>query len=91
MKSLRLHCTIVLLLCPFEISGGNNTFAENRNIQVVANPTTTPPKIDGRMDDSVWEIGVPIDELFQRDPIEGAPASERTVVRILFDKHSLYI
>jgi hypothetical protein len=91
MKSLRLNFTIVLLLCPFIPFGGNNTFAENRNIQVVANFTTTPPKIDGRMDDSVWELGVPIDGLFQRDPIEGAPASERTVVRILFDKHSLYI
>jgi hypothetical protein len=49
------------------------------------------PVIDGSLDEEVWGLAPPIDGFVQQEPLEGAPASERTVVRLLYDDHTLYI
>ncbi|MGH9347291.1 MAG: DUF5916 domain-containing protein [Vicinamibacterales bacterium] len=50
-----------------------------------------PPVLDGRVNDEAW-IGVePYTTFTQQDPNEGAPASERTEVRIVFDKSTVYV
>ena len=58
-------------------------------IQIAARPMADgapPPVVDGKVNDESW-IGVePYTNFIQTDPIEGAPASERTEVRVLFDK-----
>ena len=63
-------------------------------IQIAARPTADgapPPVVDGKVNDESW-IGVePYTNFIQTDPIEGAPASERTEVRVLFGKAHLYI
>jgi hypothetical protein len=59
--------------------------------QVQARLATVPPSIDGRLDDPVWQEAVPIDAFYQREPVLGAPASERTVVRILYDAGHIYL
>ena len=48
------------------------------------------PEIDGVLDDSVWETAPVIDEFIQQDPDEGAPATEKTEVRVLYDGSNLY-
>jgi hypothetical protein len=51
----------------------------------------TPPTLDGRVNDEAW-LGIePYTSFTQQDPIEGAPASERTEVRVLFDKSTVYV
>jgi hypothetical protein len=57
---------------------------------IQARRTSIPPKIDGSLDDPVWQQASPCEEFFQREPIEGAPASEKTEVRILYDDGFLY-
>jgi hypothetical protein len=52
---------------------------------------SVPPRIDGRLDEPCWREAPQIGELTQVEPHEGAPPSERTEVRILFDEHALYI
>ena len=49
------------------------------------------PVIDGVLDDQVWGQAALIDEFVQQEPLEGAPATERTEVRVLFDGASLYV
>ena len=49
------------------------------------------PLIDGRLDDPDWQRGELIDGFVQRVPQDGAPASERTHVRIGFDDNALYV
>ena len=50
-----------------------------------------PPTVDGRVNDEAW-IGLePYTGFTQQDPNEGAPASERTEVRVLFDKSHVYV
>lgn len=48
------------------------------------------PHIDGDLSDPIWQKAVPIDSFFQTEPREGAPASERTVVRVAYDDDNLY-
>lgn len=49
------------------------------------------PQIDGRLSDAAWGQAPAITDFRQKVPDEGAPASERTELRILYDDHALYI
>src|SRR5688572_27822138 len=41
------------------------------------------PVIDGRVNEQVWQSVQPHTTFTQQDPIEGAPASEKTEVRVI--------
>jgi uncharacterized protein DUF5916/cellulose/xylan binding protein with CBM9 domain len=51
----------------------------------------SPPTIDGRLSDEVWGSVPPFTDFTQLDPTEGAPATERTEVRVLFDRTNVYV
>jgi hypothetical protein len=48
-------------------------------------------RVDGRLDEAVWEQARVIDEFVQQKPDEGQPATERTEVRIVYTERALYI
>ena len=52
--------------------------------------TSEPPYLDGLLSDEAWAQASVVTGFLQRDPREGAPASERTEVRILFDTGKIY-
>ena len=58
---------------------------------ITAVRVTHPPDLDGRLDDSVWALAVPVTDLRQSDPDEGHLVSESTEVRVLYDATALYI
>ena len=49
------------------------------------------PRLDGILDEEVWLSAAVIDDFVQQEPSEGDPATERTVVRLLYDTRALYI
>ena len=49
------------------------------------------PVVDGSLADSVWQLGALVETFVQQEPNEGYPASERTEVRIIYNKHALYV
>ena len=51
----------------------------------------TPPKIDGVLDDEIWQTAPIATDFVQKDPTEGQPASERTTVQIAYDEEALYV
>jgi hypothetical protein len=51
----------------------------------------TPPVIGGRVDDEAWLGITPFTNFTQQEPREGQPASERTEVRVLIDRGTLYL
>src|SRR6266702_3607415 len=61
---------------------------EARQIQAVR--VTDEIKIDGLLDEPAWSLAQPATDFFQQQPAEGASASERTEVRVLFDDKNLY-
>ena len=52
--------------------------------------TDAAPRIDGRLDDAVWQRATRITEFVQQSPIEGAPATEDTDIYIAYDSTHLY-
>ena len=50
----------------------------------------TPPVIDGRLDDPVWQTATLITDLVQQAPLDGAPATEETEVYLAYDADYLY-
>ena len=49
-----------------------------------------PPEIDGVLDEAFWSAIEPVTDFRQRAPVDGAPASERTELRVAFDDDHLY-
>ncbi|HKT80789.1 MAG TPA: DUF5916 domain-containing protein [Vicinamibacterales bacterium] len=48
-------------------------------------------KLDGRLDEAVWSSAPALSDFTQKDPQEGAPASDPVEVRILYDDAGLYV
>ena len=49
-----------------------------------------PIKIDGSLDEPAWSQAQPATDFRQQRPDEGAPATEKTEVRVLFDARNIY-
>ncbi len=47
--------------------------------------------LDGRLDEPAWSLARPTSGFRQREPLEGAAATDDTEVRVLFDQDILYI
>src|SRR6266511_5595491 len=59
-----------------------------RRIQALR--VTQAIKIDGFLTESAWSLAQPATEFVQERPSEGARATERTEVRVLFDDKNIY-
>lgn len=58
--------------------------------RAVAHPIETPPVIDGVLDEAFWDTVEPVTGFLQREPVDGAAATERTEVRIAYTPNALY-
>jgi hypothetical protein len=59
--------------------------------QINAIFTEKPPTIDGEINDEVWKKASVINELFQREPKQGEPVSEKTEFYFLYDHNNIYV
>ena len=60
----------------------------------VADAIRVPPgeiQVDGRLEEAAWSRAVPTTDFVQKEPVEGAPPSERTEVRFVYDDGGLYV
>ena len=48
-------------------------------------------RLDGRLDEEVYLTVPPVTDFIQQVPVEGAPATEKTEVWIMFDQRNLYV
>ena len=48
------------------------------------------PKLDGTLDDPLWQLAKPITDFRQKEPHEGQPPTEKTEVRILYTGRAAY-
>ncbi|HEV8305381.1 MAG TPA: DUF5916 domain-containing protein [Gemmatimonadales bacterium] len=60
-------------------------------LQVRAARLARPIVIDGLLTDAIWQSADRVTAFLQRDPTEGAQASESTVVYIAYDDAALYV
>jgi hypothetical protein len=59
--------------------------------RVLTRRLPSPIVIDGAIDDDAWQAAPACSAFVQRDPVEGATPSQRTVVRVLYDDDALYV
>ena len=67
------------------------TEAASNNRQLRALRVGEEIKLDGRLDEPAWSRAEAAADFRMQEPTEGAPASERTEVRVLFDDKNLYV
>jgi hypothetical protein len=58
---------------------------------LAASVVQTGPSVDGLLDEAVWQQAAPADGLLQVEPHPGKPMTERTEVRVLHDRETLFI
>jgi uncharacterized protein DUF5916 len=66
------------------------SIAQDSGQTAVAYPVDIMPTIDGVLDEPFWATIEPLTGFLQRDPVDGAPATERTEVRIVYTSTALY-
>ncbi|MCC7416342.1 MAG: carbohydrate binding family 9 domain-containing protein [Acidobacteria bacterium] len=64
--------------------------SEDRPV-ITAVEATQPVRLDGSLDDEVWQRAVPASGFVQSEPAEAQPATQPTEVRVAFDADNLYI
>ena len=80
---------VICLVGPAPASGQQS--ADTGSIPLHANRVVEAVHLDGRLDEHFWDTADSISEFRQREPDEGAPCSERTVVKLVRDRDALYV
>lgn len=48
-------------------------------------------RLDGLLTESFWDAAPVLNTFIQQEPVEGDPASERTEVRVVYDRENIYV
>jgi hypothetical protein len=95
-----LSTRFVLLVCVFAAFITSSAYAQQsvesgpaarRSIAATRLAADDRVTLDGRLDERFWALATPATDFIQIDPSNGAPATERTEVRVVFNGSSLYL
>ncbi len=93
-SSLRVFATPRRAAVPWIVSAcllaGAEPAQPQQRPEAVAHRIETEPVIDGVLDEPFWATIEPITGFLQREPVDGAAATERTEVRIAYTPRALY-
>jgi hypothetical protein len=84
---------VVFLTCfsTPQISARQSQKSQEQNVSVAsAIRVEQAPRMNGTLNDPLWQIAKPITNFRQREPHEGEPATEKTEVRILYTRRAVY-
>jgi len=88
IRKLYWALLLLRLVCPLEAQRPSSEQSEISVARAVR--TEEPVVLDGALDETAWSRPNAVTRFLQKDPREGAPASEATEVRILFDTRTIY-
>ena len=83
-----ISCALVIA-AQAQVSAAETTRSSKRATAIRVSPS--PPRIDGVLEDEVWQRAPVHEGFLQRDPDEGLAATERTTFQIAFDEEALYV
>ena len=81
---------LLLWMCVLFVPIGADAQTERELPRMSAHRTSEEIKVDGVLDEPVWQSIEPIRQLYQIQPDQGEPATEASEVRILYDDKKLY-
>jgi hypothetical protein len=90
MKRLLLFYLHILILSNLAF-GTDTLLVKNNDVILIAEKLNSPIKIDGELNEPDWNNGEGFENFIQRDPNEGAAASERTIIKLAYDEKYLYL
>ena len=71
------------------------TFAQAQSVDRKAATALRVPngsiRVDGRLDDEIWQKATPITDFIQKEPTEGAAPTDPMEVRLAYDDDALYV
>jgi len=84
---------IILLFAPVSSIFPSRDTLQIRNNDAVlfAEKLNSSIELDGKLDEPIWHNGSRFENFIQRDPDEGAPASEKTIIKLAYDEKYLYL
>ncbi len=94
VDTTRRGAVLWVLLCL--LGGATTARAARRQEEVVGPPeayavrVNRAPRLDGTLDDPLWQRAKPITDFREREPDEGDAPTEKTSVRILYTKKEIY-
>ena len=87
LKPANLIIVIILNAIPFS----QEIIANEKRVVITKQISTGKIELDGFLDEPEWKMVSPAKDFIQRDPIEGAPSTEKTEVYVIYDEDNLYI
>lgn len=100
MNVEKIRCGWLVICLALLFGGGNKSQAQD---QAAGAPSIEqsgrsaravhverPPRMDGTLNDLIWQQASPITDFRQREPFEGQRATENTEVRILYTHNDVY-
>ncbi len=79
---------LILSLILFCFTSG---YSQETKKTITASSTDLPVKKDGLLTESAWKAAVPVSGFTQRELQEGEKATEKTEVRVIYDKENIYV
>jgi len=73
------------------ISFSQENISNDKRVILTKEISTGKIELDGLLNEPEWKMVSPAKDFIQRDPIEGAPSTEKTEVYVVYDKDNLYI
>jgi hypothetical protein len=83
--------SLAALIATAALTTTANAAAQEAPPSLRAGVMATAIAIDGRLTEPAWESAEAIDDFRQTDPVEGAPPTATTRVRVLADAHAIVI
>lgn len=94
LRVLAAVCAGTFLLLPQRSAGQASPAAQSLNPEGLraaqAARVDHAPRLDGTLNDPLWQLAKPIDDFRQQEPFEGRAATEKTEVRILYTGRAVY-
>jgi len=90
---MNLYSRLVFIILTFLFISSNSLYAQSgapTNNEFTAVFAEKAPKIDGNLSDDIWKLIEPITNFTQVWPSDGSPATEKSEVRIAYDRDNLY-
>jgi len=88
MSQKILLCTLVAIMTAVNVAGAQEI---EKKVCRAHRVNPHPPDIDGRMDEPIWQKADWYGDFTQRQPDDGAPPSQQTAFKILYDDKNLYV
>ena len=91
LGSICIECAVLHAKAPTHGQGNENqSGVQELSRSAQAARVERPPKLDGTLDDALWQSAKPIANFLQPEAFEGQTPSEKTEVRVLYDRQQVY-